>query len=329
MKEYAYMLKAILGQGGLDQFLESVEQEVYHLQHLVQPDESSVERLNTAPKNGGTSAIVKTMPLRKKMRVLPVMRNTLRIVDKCSKYMRDDMPTENASAPPALMDDIRQLAHEHGASDIALVEIPPTEIFKGRAAPYNHALVFTMEMDKDAISTAPSHDALIEVLSTYGVLGQVALKLTEFLRAEGYGAYPGFPVGGLVDYVRLAEQAGLGAIGYHGMLISPQEGTRLRLNVVYTNIDNLTETEQNPHFWVRDFCAMCRKCIRDCPPQAIYDDGEIDSNGRKKTVEYDKCLDYFGNNQGCAVCVKTCPFSQAGYDVIQTRFIGGPTQMTD
>ena len=196
-----------------------------------------------------------------------------------------------------------------------------TNIFKDFAIPYQNAVVFTIDMEKEAIDTAPSYDTLIEVMRTYGALGHLAVKVSDHLRKLGYGAYPGSPMGGVVDYVRVAQDAGIGAIGYHGMLISPTEGTRQRINVVFTNME-IPEPQPNPHRWILDFCAMCQRCVRSCPPKAIYTSAKADPmSGRKKTVHFDKCVTYFGENQGCAVCVKVCPFSQAGYDKIQSGFL--------
>jgi epoxyqueuosine reductase QueG len=84
----------------------------------------------------------------------------------------------------------------------------------------------------------------------------------------------------------------------------------------------IPEPAPNPHGWVLDFCGRCEKCVRSCPPEAIFTTAPVDAvTGRKATVHYKKCLDYFGEHQGCAVCVKVCPFSQAGYDRIQSSFL--------
>ncbi|HSN77826.1 MAG TPA: 4Fe-4S binding protein, partial [Anaerolineae bacterium] len=131
---------------------------------------------------------------------------------------------------------------------------------------------------------------------------------------------------GLTDYVYLAELAGLGAIGYHGLLISPGEGARLRINTIYTNISNLptlqAQGKENEHLWVRDFCAMCKKCIRQCPVDAIFDQPQPRGDGGMQTIEHAACRDYFTTNYGCAVCLATCPFSQVGYDAVKARFKG-------
>lgn len=316
------MIRTMAGGGSVASFRDVAEQEMMRLSNLLPAGENSAERLNTAPPGRGVNNMIKIMPIRKRIKLVPTLLRTMDTVTECGDFMHHKITPSRSEGNQDILNAVYQLAKDMGATDIAYVKIPPDEVFQDMAIPYENAFVYTMEMDKDVIDTAPSHDALIEVLSTYSSLGEVAISLTKHLRDEGFGAYPGFPIGGMVDYVRVAELAGIGAIGYHGMLISPDNGTRQRINIVYTNMD-IPQPQAKMHEWILDFCAMCNKCVRDCPPQAIYTDGEVNPvTGRKKTLDYDKCLDYYGSHNGCAVCVKTCPFSQAGYDVIQTRFIG-------
>ena len=143
--------------------------------------------------------------------------------------------------------------------------------FASKGIPHEYAVVITVEMDQTDLATAPSFASAIEVAKGYGNLAGLATNW-RFHAGNGLRGYPGTALGGLTDYAHLAEVAGLGAIGYHGLLIYPRnKGARLRINTIYTNITNLPMQAENEHLWVRDFCAMCKKCIRSCPVQAIYD----------------------------------------------------------
>jgi epoxyqueuosine reductase QueG len=141
------------------------------------------------------------------------------------------------------------------------------------------------------------------------------------MRQNGFAAYPGTALGGLTDYTHVVEVAGLGAIGYHGLFITPQEGARLRINTIYTNLPIQAENE---HLWVRDFCAMCKKCIRKCPVQAIYEQPRPRGDGGMQCIDHAACRDYFNQNYGCAVCLAQCPFSEAGYEKVKARFKRNP-----
>nr|AQU14199.1 truncated iron-sulfur cluster enzyme family protein [Hormoscilla spongeliae GUM034]AQU14207.1 iron-sulfur cluster enzyme family protein, carboxy terminus [Hormoscilla spongeliae SP4] len=140
------------------------------------------------------------------------------------------------------------------------------------------------------------------------------------MRREGFAACPGLALGGLTDYVYLAEKAGLGAIGYHGLLISPLGGARLRINTIYTNITNLPLESENEHLWIRDYCSICKKCISKCPPQAIFNEPQPLGDGGMQCIDHNACRGYFQANFGCAICLAVCPFSKAGYDKIKATF---------
>ena len=100
------------------------------------------------------------------------------------------------------------------------------------------------------------------------------------------------------------------------------EGARLRINTIYTNITNLPIKTENEHQWVRDFCAMCKKCVRSCPVDAIFEQPQARGDGGMQCIDHDACRDYFDQHFGCAVCLKVCPFSQIGYDKVHARFKG-------
>jgi ferredoxin len=224
------------------------------------------------------------------------------------------------TADPDFLAALERLAFKLEATAVGYARIPPDYIYAGKAIPYDRAIVFTVEMDKAKIDTAPGYPAMIVTITSYHRLGIIANALTDLLREHGYGAYPGTAVGGLVNYVRTAELAGLGAGGYHGLLISPAGGSRQRIGLVYTNIANLPVPAENHHAWVRDLCAMCRKCTRECPVQAIYETPQAGPAGQVTFVDHPKCLAKFSIDYGCSVCVKVCPFSNVGYQAIKSRF---------
>ncbi len=234
-------------------------------------------------------------------------------------------PTQNESSPE-FMAELAALARKAGVADIGYVKVPRNAIFQDKGIPYEYALVYTVEMDKEPLDTAPSFEAMHEVMHGYKKLGIIGNKLARFMHRHGFAAYPGTALGGVTDYPHLAELAGIGVIGYHGLLISPNNGARLRINVIYTNITNLPTLEaqgkENEHLWVRDFCAMCKKCVRKCPVSAIYDQPQPRGDGGMQTIEHATCRDYFTTNYGCAVCLIVCPFSQVGYDKVKAKFKG-------
>ena len=212
-------------------------------------------------------------------------------------------------------------ARSIGASEIGYSSVPQEWVFKNTAIRYTHAIVLTMEMSKSRMDIAPSPDTALMVHETYNQLGQVSNKIADWLRERGYAAHAGHPLGGMALYPPMAQAAGLGWRGINGLVITPQFGPRVRLAAVFTEIENLPVYEGNEHAWVLDFCESCKRCIRDCPPNAFYDQPIPHDNGLVTVLDNAKCFPYFAKNHGCSVCIKVCPFNQQGYDKIKAGFI--------
>ncbi len=252
-------------------------------------------------------------------RLLPVMPGLMRRMLRSGRYYRRSLPASRTPATPDLLARVEAIARRHGALDVAyLNEVQPEEIFQGLALPAPGAIVFTVEMEPAPIAKAPSFDTFHEVARGYRRLAEIAEAICDLLQAEGHAAYPGTALGGQSDYVALAERAGMGGIGFHGMLLTPQAGARVRIATVYTNLGDMPERGRSEHEWVRDFCGRCRQCVRTCPPQAIHPTPRPRSDGAGTAcIDHALCRDYFAREFGCAVCIKVCPFTTAGYATVR------------
>ena len=215
--------------------------------------------------------------------------------------------------------ELERFAKARGICDIGYTRVNRSHIFKGFKILYANAIVFTIEMDKLKIKSAPSPDSLKAVWSSYYQIGVVVNEVCDFLRARGFNAYPGHAIGGDVQYIPLAIDAGLGYSGKNGLLITRKNGPRIRLAAVFTDIANLPFANENPHKWVRDFCDSCNNCIKKCPADAIYDQPKADASGAPVFIDHTKCAVPFSNDNGCTLCIKFCPFSFGEYELIKEQ----------
>jgi epoxyqueuosine reductase len=240
-------------------------------------------------------------------RLLSVMKNIHRSVDSIS-----DNPSEPMnSASPEFLEQVKDYAHSRGINLLEFVKLPRDLIFDKFGVIFDNAIILAMEMSKEKIDKAPSQVTLNMVFGTYDELGIAANQITEFLREHGYSAQADHPLGGLVLFPPLAQKAGIGWIGKHGLLITPEFGPRVRLAAVYTNIANLPFAESNEHGWIEDYCKMCGVCVKQCPAQAILDRAVTHETGRVTHIKQQECFEYFGQFYGCSVCIKVCPFSES------------------
>lgn len=252
-------------------------------------------------------------------RLAPVMPGLMLRMLRSGRYYKPSLPEARTPAPPALLAELEAVARAHGALDVAyLNDVRSEEIFQGLALPAPGAILFTVEMDPEPIARAPSFDTFHEVATGYRRLAELAEAICDLLQARGHAAFPGTALGGTTDYVRLAARAGLGGIGFHGMLLTPQAGARVRIATVYTNLSDLPERGMDEHAWVTDFCAQCRQCVRSCPPAAIHPSPKPRTDGEGTAcIDHVLCRDFFARSLGCAKCIAVCPFSTAGYAQVQ------------
>ncbi|WP_420630301.1 [Fe-S]-binding protein [Candidatus Leptofilum sp.] len=219
------------------------------------------------------------------------------------------------------LDELRAYAKTVGVDEIGFSDVLQEWVFQETAVLFNKAIVLVMEMDKARMQLAPNKDTAVMVHETYDLLGRASNKIADWLRERGYAAHAGHPLNGMALYPPMAQAAGLGYRGIHGLLITPRFGPRVRLAAVFTEIENLPMYDGHEHEWILDFCQICHRCIRDCPPKAIYETPIEHENGLVTTVDNTKCFPYFINNHGCSVCIKVCPFNQQGYHKIKSSFL--------
>jgi len=91
----------------------------------------------------------------------------------------------------------------------------------------------------------------------------------------------------LLDFDDAAVRAGVGEIGYCGVLLTPEFGPRQRIQMILTD----AEIEPDP-ILVDDICPRSREFADFCPLGAFMGEKEIVIAGRKMTVadiDYKKC----------------------------------------
>jgi len=306
----------------LDDLIDFMEKKPKNFGELIHSADDSKPRRSFAPLIPKNETSINNFTFSQKMKVMPRMARVMKGMYQGKRYYSKRVTSKQTEAPIEFFEEIKQLAKSLGALDVKFVkDLPSKQIFKGKSIPHKNAIVFTVEMENEKIQTAPSFECFAEVAKGYGDLAVISNKVCEFIRKKGFSAYPSTAMGGQMDYVAIGELAGLGAIGYHGLLITPDAGARVRISTIYTNIDTFPVEKENPHLWIRDFCSYCRKCVRSCPVQAINNEPQVNENGDMTCIDYKTCIKYFSANYGCAKCIKVCPFSTAGYHKIQKGFL--------
>lgn len=213
--------------------------------------------------------------------------------------------------PAAMANEVKALARRLGASLVGVAEVAEDSLFEGRNPGLRYAVVLGLPMDWEEMKRAPEPRAAAEVMRTYRLVAKTAVRLAEEIRAMGWPARAyGNPNSTDILMIPLAVRAGLGELGKHGSMIGTEHGSNFRLAAVLTDLP--LALDRPVDIGVDDLCAVCRRCVDDCPPRAIFEDKQLVRGERKWYVDFDKCIPYFVKTHGCAICIEVCPWSEPG-----------------
>ena len=172
----------------------------------------------------------------------------------------------------------------------------------------------TVKMDGSAIKTSPTFTASTATGLGYSQMAFIIACMAEFIRNLGYKA---IPMGNDIALsIPLAIDAGIGQLGRHGLLITPEYGPCVRICKVFTDLP--LKADKPIEFGVTDFCKKCKKCAEACEANAIQTADEpsfkieCPSNNQgilRWAVNHDKCYKFWiENGTECSNCIAACPF---------------------
>ncbi len=221
-------------------------------------------------------------------------------------------PTAAAARTPEQWSEaLRDVARGAGAELVGIVDMDPQWVFEGYAVAHAKVVMIGVAMDYDPLNTAPEPEASAEVMKQYNRGLRVALEVADWLRSQGEEAegHSG-PQAGPINLIPAALAAGFGELGKHGSIINDELGARFRLACVLTSVPARVDAPRQ--FGADGFCENCRLCTAACPVDAIHDEKQLVRGVEKWYVDFDRCLPFFNEHQGCAACLPICPWSRPG-----------------
>ena len=93
-------------------------------------------------------------------------------------------------------------------------------------------------------------------------------------------------------------------------MIGVEHGSNFRLAAVLTDMPMALDRPVD--IGVDDVCSVCRRCLDDCPPRAIFEQKQLVRGRWKWYVDFAKCIPYFVKTYGCGICIEVCPWSEPG-----------------
>lgn len=214
-------------------------------------------------------------------------------------------------APDEAIVRIEEIARAAGAGLVGFVQPRPEWMFEGYECDYPWMVMIGVGMDPAKIQQAPEITAAVEVAAKYAKGWEVARQVSDWIRTQGWRAQPhSGPEAGAMLSLPAAIEAGFGQLGKHGSLISRTLGSSFRIATVFTDLPLVAS--QPVDIGVEDFCLVCKRCVEDCPPGAIQHEKQMVRGVEKWYVDFDKCMPFFAEHHGCAICIAVCPWTKPG-----------------
>ena len=216
--------------------------------------------------------------------------------------------------PEAWTGALQQYVSAGHCEQVGATPIDRDWLFRGQDTPFANVVIIGVQHNYAAISDAPKPRAGAEVMRQYSRAAFAAKAVAGWLRRSGWDADPVTgPMAGKITLIPPAIACGFGELGKHGSLITPEMGASFRLSAVLTDAP-FAPTPPRP-FGLDDFCMNCRICEDACPPEAIFAEKQTVRGAKKWYVDFDKCLPFFNETHGCAICIAECPWSRPGVGV--------------
>ena len=259
---------------------------------------------------------------------LPILSNERRIIRMlCEDEVVDGIPSpeKQVIGPERAAEKIKGLAHHLGADLVRIGPLNPAFVYshigktrgyagRKRGAPislsHTHAISLAIGLDVDMIKTGPVLPEYVEVSRAYLQLAMISVTLAGYIRSLGYPARAHNLLNYQVLCVPVAIDAGMGQLGRHGLMLTREFGSCLKLAVVTTDLPLIHDPTVD--IGADDFCTHCKVCAESCPSKAIPTEDKVVVRGVEKWRIIPEACFYIWNETGtdCGVCVASCPWTK-------------------
>jgi Pyruvate/2-oxoacid:ferredoxin oxidoreductase delta subunit len=221
--------------------------------------------------------------------------------------VRNESPAEQLAA------EATAFALSHEADAVGITPMDPLYVFEGYTIEEPWVIMLGLAHKYERLKQVPSDETngvgLADVGDRYAQGTRSSHALANWIRSQGYNAraFPG-PSASALLLIPPAVASGLGELGKHGSLISRQFGAGVRLAGVTTDMPLVSTAPDR--FGGDEFCKTCQVCTRECPPGAISDHKQLVRGVERWYTDFDKCIPYFAEAAGCAICIAECPWTR-------------------
>lgn len=220
-------------------------------------------------------------------------------------------PEQVTQSPEAWTKALDRFVEAGDCEMVGVTRLQPEWVFSHETSTFQTVIMLGVQHIYDELKHVPALRGGKDVTRQYGRAAAVSKKVAGWLREQGWEAEAVTgPMTGTIAMIPPAIECGFGELGKHGSLINPEFGSAFRLGAVLTDAPFAVTAKRE--FGVDDFCQACRICEDACPPIAIAPDKQTVRGVEKWYVDFDRCIPFFAESSGCAICIAVCPWSRPG-----------------
>ena len=245
----------------------------------------------------------------------------------CDDEVVDGTPSSDKQEidPRRATEKIKGLARHLGADLVRIGPLNPAFVYshvgKTRSYPgrkrgtpvslsHTNAISLAVGLNTEMIKTGPVLPEYVEVSRAYLQLAIISVTIAGYIRSLCYPARAHNLLNYQVLCIPVAIEAGMGQLGRHGLMLTKELGSCLKLATVTTDLPLIYDLPVE--IGTDEFCRDCRICAESCPSRAIpTGDKEIVRGVEKWRIIPESCF-YIWNKTGtdCGVCVAACPWTK-------------------
>jgi len=251
----------------------------------------------------------------------PMVDATFKYLYDIRKFSQGQVAQNKTHVDPLVITEkIKGLATFYGAKLVGITEMRDYHYYSHRgrheenygeeiSKKHKYGIVFAVPMDTEMIMRAPKLPESIAVSKGYVESATVGMILSYYIRELGYDARNHMDGNYLVVAPLVARDAGLGDFGRHGLLITKEYGSCIRLGIVTTDMPIIPDARED--FGVKEFCFDCGRCAKTCPGKAISKSTMTEAQGILRwKINAEECYRRWRSlGTDCGICIVNCPFT--------------------
>jgi len=175
---------------------------------------------------------------------------------------------------------------------------------------HKHAISIAIGLTPERIKAGPVVSMITEVMRVYNQLAQISTMIAGYIRSLGYPARAHIISNYQVLAIPIAIEAGMGELGRHGVMLTKELGSAVKLATVTTDLP--LAHDKPVDIGADEFCRDCKICAERCPSGAITSGKKKVIRGVEKWAIHAEACFTVWNETGtdCGICVQSCPWTK-------------------